>query len=223
MKPTGGYGRIFESMYAGSMVGAGLAVFALWPYVISHMRGHVEYGALIELNPELLGFVLGCQPKEIEGAIKYLEAPDERSRTPVEEGRRLVRLGRFLYRVVNGGEYLRIRKAEANRQMHREAQQRYLSRKRGKGAGGVNFQGKEPLAAALDKAGDVEGSLRAEEMAAGVAPGALGGLGESNIPQRDRDYAADLSERLPGVPPDLDPPTEDDLPDPDAPAPFPEV
>lgn len=128
-KPTGGYGRIFESMYKGSMLGAGMGVFAVWPYVIANMRGHPEYGALVELNPGLLAFMIGgCTTADIEAAIGKLCAPDPNSRNKNEEGRRLVKMGQFLYRVVNGGEYLRIRKAEANRQAHNEAQKRYRGR-----------------------------------------------------------------------------------------------
>lgn len=128
-KPAGGYGRIWESMYKGSMMGAGLEVFAVWPYVIANMRGHVEHGALVELNPQLLAFMIGCEARDVEKAIGKLCAEDENSRTPVEDGKRLVRLGQFLYRVVNGGRYLAIRKAEADRVKNREAVKRHRQKK----------------------------------------------------------------------------------------------
>lgn len=131
VKPPGGYGRLFEAMYKGSMIGAGVAVFAVWPYVIANMRGHPEHGALVELNPQLLAFIFGgCEEELIQAAIERLCEPDPNSRTKKEEGRRLVRMGQFLYRVVNGAEYLAIRKDEANRQAHREAQARHREKKK---------------------------------------------------------------------------------------------
>lgn len=130
IQPRVGFGRIFESLYKGSMVGAGVNVFALWPYVIANMRGSREHGALVELNPKLLGFVLGCEEAEIVKAIGYLCAPDKASRSKAEEGRRLVRVGQFAYRVVNGAEYLAIRMADDKRFAHAARQRRYEDRKR---------------------------------------------------------------------------------------------
>jgi hypothetical protein len=125
-----GFGRIFETMYQGSMVGAGPNVFALWPYVIAHMRGHSEYGALVELNPVLLGFIFGTKESDVEAAIDYLCSPDPKSRTPTEDGRRLVKMGQFLYRVVNGACYLALRKKEDARFSHAVRQSRYEAKRK---------------------------------------------------------------------------------------------
>lgn len=127
-----GFGRIFETMYQGSMVGAGPNVFAVWPYVIAHMRAHPEHGALVELNPKLLAFIFGTDEKEVEAAIDYLCAPDKASRSKAEEGRRLIKMGTFLYRVVNGAGYLAIRKKEDERFSHARRQARYESKRRRK-------------------------------------------------------------------------------------------
>lgn len=128
-----GFGRIFEGMYQGSMVGAGPNVFAVWPYVIAHMRAHAEHGALVELNPKLLGFIFGTTEPEVEAAIEYLCKADPRSRSKAEDGRRLVRLGEFLYRVVNGAGYLAVRRGQDARFNHALRQARYSKKKRAKG------------------------------------------------------------------------------------------
>lgn len=128
-----GFGRIFESMYQGSMVGAGPDVFAVWPYVIAHMRAHAEHGALVELNPKLLAFILGASEAQIEKAINFLCDQDPDSRSKAEDGKRLVRMGQFVYRVVNGAEYMAVRAKEDARFKHAERQKRYRgnqSRKR---------------------------------------------------------------------------------------------
>lgn len=128
--PKGGYGRVFEAMYTGSMIGAGLEAFALMPYVISNMRIHPEKGAVVELNPVLLAFIFEGRSdeeaqKRVQVGIDKLCEEDPRSRNAAEGGRRLVRLGQFLYRVVNGEKYNAIRSKERDRLKNAEAQRRH--------------------------------------------------------------------------------------------------
>jgi hypothetical protein len=162
-KPTGGYGRIWESMYKGSMLGSGLEVFAVWPYVIANMRGHPEHGALVELNPELLAFMIGCEEQDVEVAINKLCAIDPESRTPTEDGKRLVKMGQFLYRVVNGGKYLAIRKAEADRIKNREAVQRHREKKKEKRIGPSNVERESDRLENAGKHEEAERMLEIEE------------------------------------------------------------
>lgn len=100
------FGRHFESMYTGSMIGSGSVVFALMGYIIAHMRPP-EFD--VELNPKLLAFILGDSEEDIQGAIEFLTTPDPKSRSKAEGGRRLVRRGEYLYHVVNGETYNAIR------------------------------------------------------------------------------------------------------------------
>lgn len=94
------YGKHFQSAYTGSMIGAGTDVFAVWGYVIAHaVNGYVE------INPALLKPIFGVSDKRVVAAIEYLCNADPNSRTPDEDGRRLVREGQFLYRVVNHIQY----------------------------------------------------------------------------------------------------------------------
>ncbi len=111
------YGKAFESMYTGSMVGAGLNVWGVWNYVIAN----THFG-VIEINSALLAFILGCSAKEVEDAISKLCAPDPKSRSKTEAGKRLIKEGQFQYRVVNWEHYQRLRNAEAKRQYDRERQ-----------------------------------------------------------------------------------------------------
>jgi hypothetical protein len=122
------YGKIFESLYEGSMVGAGAVVFAVWGYVIAHMRADGRPGqrhdAQVDLNPKLLGFIIGEPEAEVEKAIEWLCAPDPRSRTHDEDGKRLVKVGQYSYRVVNGAKYMDIRDGEERREYFREAKRK---------------------------------------------------------------------------------------------------
>jgi len=112
-------------MYEGSMVGSGAVVFAVWGYVIAKMEPDVEVGSQVRLNPKLLETIIGDPQAEIEEAIKFLCSPDEHSTTKAEEGRRLVQIGEFDYRVVNGAKYRAIRDEEKRRAQNREAQARF--------------------------------------------------------------------------------------------------
>jgi hypothetical protein len=119
-------------MYSGSMVGAGAMVFAVWGYVIANMRPEGrerEARQIVELNPKLLGPILGETPADVEKAIRFLCSPDEESRTKERDGRRLEDLGAFLYLVVNGAFYRAIRNEEQRKEQLRVAQARWREKK----------------------------------------------------------------------------------------------
>lgn len=119
------YGKHFAVMYSGSMVGAGFAVFSLMGYVIANMKPDYEIGFQVELNPVILATVFGESQETVQKAIDYLCAPDENTRTQGEEGRRLVKVGTFAYRVVNGIHYDAMRKADNRREQNRMAQAKF--------------------------------------------------------------------------------------------------
>ena len=116
------YGKHFHSMYEGSMIGAGAVFYAVWGYVIAKMRPDKEVGAQVELNPKLLAFIIGEDESEIIGAIEKMCRPDPKSRTKDEEGRKLIKLGEFDYKVVNGPKYMAIRNEEERRENNRRRQ-----------------------------------------------------------------------------------------------------
>lgn len=119
------YGKHFESMYEGSMYGAGLAVFAVWGYVISHARS-----GCVELNPKKLADTLGGSVEDVEKAIAYLMSPDPKSRHKSCEGRRLVKEGQFQYSLPSWNDYQGIRNAEERRAYNRSKQAEYRKRKK---------------------------------------------------------------------------------------------
>ena len=119
------YGKAFESMYTGSMVGAGLNVFAVWNYAITKAKC-----GIVELNPKLMVAILGGTIKEVESAMAFLTKPDPESRSKEEEGRRLVREGQFQYRVVNWAAYQGIKNADDLREYNRIKQADYRARKK---------------------------------------------------------------------------------------------
>ena len=118
------YGKSYESMYEGSMVGAGINVFAVWNYIIAKAR----VGA-VEINPKLLAFTLGGKEEDVVAALDFLQQPDPLSRSKEEEGRRLVKDGQFQYRIVNWEFYQTLRNAVDRREYNKLKQQEYRAKK----------------------------------------------------------------------------------------------
>jgi hypothetical protein len=110
------FGKIFSSMFTGSMMGAGGHVHSTMVYAVSN----ADEQGYVELNPDLLATVIGEPRERIDEAIAYLCATDPKSRTPTEDGRRIVREGQFLYRIVNYGKYRTVRDKEERRRYQRE-------------------------------------------------------------------------------------------------------
>ena len=115
------YGKHFASAYTGSMLGAGADVFAVWGYCIAN-----AVGGQVELNPIHVAALIGMTPEAVERAVVFLCAPDPRSRSTAEEGRRLVREGTFACRMPNWEAYRAVRNEEERRAYNRlkKAEQR---------------------------------------------------------------------------------------------------
>jgi hypothetical protein len=122
------WGKHYGSMYEGSMVGKGAIVFALMGFVIARMqcswvgegRAKTVVEGTIRLNPQVLAAIFGESEEKIKEGIKVLTSPDPKTNLPGEEGRRLVPLGPFDYRVVNAAYYQNRKDKEAQREKTRE-------------------------------------------------------------------------------------------------------
>ena len=119
------YGKHFASMYEGSMRGRGSCFFAVWGYVISHFVPDRKTGAQVELNAEIIGFLIGEKVENVQVAIAQMCAPDPKSRSKEREGRKLVKLGEYTYQVVNGEKYRAMRDEEKRREQNRESQRKH--------------------------------------------------------------------------------------------------
>lgn len=126
------YGTIFESMYTGSMRGSGALMFAVWPYVLAHMRGNRDRTIFrVELNAEIIAFLIGESQGDVEGVLEKCCQPDPNSRSEVNEGRKLVKVGQYEYEVVNGEKYDRIRRESNRKAANARYQDEHRKRLRG--------------------------------------------------------------------------------------------
>ena len=70
--PTLIFGKVFASMFTGSMYGAGAHVFAVMTYVIANMQPNKERVEYVRLNPKFLAGVIGETEEKIQSAIDFL-------------------------------------------------------------------------------------------------------------------------------------------------------
>ncbi len=119
------YGKTFDSLYTGSMVGAGLHVFGVWNYVIANSKPP----GVVELNPRLMAAIFGCEVSLVVEAIRILCEPDPDSRSKECEGRRLLHEGQFLYSIPTWPKYNQMRNEEERRAQNREHARAYRQRK----------------------------------------------------------------------------------------------
>jgi hypothetical protein len=119
------YGKIFASTFTGSMVGSGSDVFAVWAYIIAHTGPD----SIVEINPCLVSVQIGLTRDAVDKVIDLLCSPDHASRSKVEEGRRIEKIGEYSYHVINHSHYRGLRTADDRRAQNREAQKRFREKK----------------------------------------------------------------------------------------------
>ena len=117
------FGKHFASMYTGSMYGSGADVFAVWGYVIAHVR-HGE----IELNPQFLAPILGMPVESVISVLEFLQSPDANSRGKEYNGSRLVKQGQFMYLVPQAEYYRSIKSPEEKREADRKRQAKHRNK-----------------------------------------------------------------------------------------------
>ncbi len=117
------YGKHFQSMYSGSMCGAGADIFAVWGYVIAHARD-----GFVDLNPDFIAMVLGMTSDRVSIALGFLCSPDPKSRSKEHEGRRLVREGEYLYHVPQSEKYRSIKSLDEKRSADRIRQAKHRAK-----------------------------------------------------------------------------------------------
>ena len=125
-------------------MGKGSSVFALWTWILSHCdkTGHLE------INPKLAALQIGMDEEEARKTIVFFMKPDPASRTPDLEGRKLEKVGVYLYRVVNYEKYLAVRNRDQRREQNRVAQERFREKQSGNGSDPVK-RGRKPKTAEL--------------------------------------------------------------------------
>jgi hypothetical protein len=124
------YGKIFSSIYDGSLYGN-------WQAIVTFQQMIILCGpdGVVDMTPQALAARTSIPLEVVQAGIAVLEAPDQYSRTPDEGGRRIERLDAnrpWGWRIVNYLKYRRMVSAEEKREADRRrvAERRHEERSR---------------------------------------------------------------------------------------------
>lgn len=124
------YGKLFAQMYDGT-----LATKGPWQALVTFQQLVIlaDPEGVVDMTVEAVARRTTIPFDIIEAGIRALEEPDPGSRTPAEEGRRLIRLSEsrpWGWRIVNYGFYRNIRNEVERRNKRREYHKEYARRRR---------------------------------------------------------------------------------------------
>lgn len=116
------YGKVFESMYDGTLASRGP-----WQALVTFQQMIVlaNKDGIVDMTPDAIARRTSIPLEIIELGIAELMKPDARSRTPDEDGRRILLIEDHRdwgWQIVNHAKYQAIRKAEERREYLRNAQ-----------------------------------------------------------------------------------------------------
>lgn len=114
------YGKIFRQIYHGT-----LATTGPWQALVTFQQLIVlaDQDGTVDMTPQAIARETTIPLEIIESGLAALEQPDPESRSPDEEGRRIVRLSegrKWGWRVVNYKHYRDLKREEDRRAYHRQ-------------------------------------------------------------------------------------------------------
>ena len=121
------YAKLFASLYNGTLRGRANPIL-----VFTNLLAHADRHGYVDMHFTAISDEVGISVDEVKSAILELEAPDSESRSPDENGRRLIRLDEHRawgWRIVNAKKYREIRNEEERREQNRLNQAEYRKRK----------------------------------------------------------------------------------------------
>lgn len=126
LKETEIYAKLFSSIYQGTLRGNahGLLVF-------TNLLAHADKTGVVDIHPRAIADEVGLPEPDVRVALLKLESPDEESRTPDEDGRRIIRTDAHRvwgWRIVNHAKYRAIRNEDDRREQNRLAQERWRNK-----------------------------------------------------------------------------------------------
>lgn len=118
------YGKVFESIYDGTLYGH-------WEAIVTMQQMIVLAGpdGVVDMTPQAIAARTSIPLEIIRTGLKVLGEPDPYTRTPGEEGRRIILIDSHRpwgWKLVNHGKYMRLR----NMEQKREADRARMSEKR---------------------------------------------------------------------------------------------
>jgi hypothetical protein len=120
------YAKLFTSIYQGTLRGNshGLLVF-------TNLLAHCDKNGAADIHPRAIAEEVGLTVEQVNAALRVLESPDDESRSPEEQGRRIIRLDdhrAWGWLVVNYCKYRAIRDEDDRREQNRLSQERWRNK-----------------------------------------------------------------------------------------------
>lgn len=111
------YGKIFDSIYDGTLYGHWEAIVTMQQLIVL-----ATPDGIIDMTPQAIAARTSIPFEIISKGLEVLSKPDPYTRTPGEDGRRIVLLDEHRpwgWRMVNHGKYMRLRNMEQKREADR--------------------------------------------------------------------------------------------------------
>lgn len=124
------YCKLFASLYQGTLRGKADEIL-----VFTNLLAHCGVNGTVDKHFRAISEETGLPIERVKAAIEVLESPDPESRSPEENGARIVRLDEHRvwgWRIVNYGKYRAIRSEEDRAEQNRIAQQKWRERNKSK-------------------------------------------------------------------------------------------
>lgn len=117
------YGKLFASLYQGTLRGKSHEIL-----VFTNLIACADKDGFVDKHYNAIADEVGLPVEDVKVAIANLEAPDDESRSPTLEGRRLTRIEdtrTWGWKIVNYAKYRAIRNADERREQNRRAQENF--------------------------------------------------------------------------------------------------
>jgi hypothetical protein len=117
---------LFTSIYQGTLRGNSHCLL-----VFTNLLAHCDKSGEVDIHPRAIAEEVGLTIEQVRAALLMLEAPDEESRSPEEDGRRILRKDEHRawgWVVVNYLKYRSIRDEDDRREQNRLAQERWRNK-----------------------------------------------------------------------------------------------
>ena len=99
--------------------------------VFTNLLAHADSTGLVDKHWRAISEEIGISRERVEAAILILESPDPESRSPEQDGRRIVRIDdhrAWGWQIVNHGKYRAIKNEDDRREQNRLAQERWRNK-----------------------------------------------------------------------------------------------
>ena len=153
------YGKLFTSLYQGTLRGCSDEIL-----VFTNLIAHADAHGHVDKHYRAIAEETGIDVDRVKAALANLEAPDPESRSPEEEGRRIVPIDEHRawgWRIVNYPKYRSIRNEDDRREQNRLAQQRWRDKQKQADVSTVSQD--KPLSAQAEAEAEAEADTEEEK------------------------------------------------------------